>query len=89
MKFSKAELRATFEKMRPHRAIWPGTFDEAMRLPLVVSVLHTMTAHPGSLTWWLAQQEPPHLRPSPIPHFRKPASSLDWKQRASGEKDND
>jgi hypothetical protein len=77
MRFTDDQLRATFDAMRPHRENWPATFEEARRLPLVRSILESMTLHPGALARWLAQ------------HQKAASVSLDWKRRASGEKESD
>lgn len=78
MKFTNDELRATFDQMKPHRPGWPSTFDEAQRLPLVHAILESMTARPGALRWWLEKHE---RVTSPV--------KLDWRRRASGEKESD
>lgn len=92
MKPTNEELRATFEKMRPHRANWPGSFDEALRLPLIPSILLFMTKHPRALALWLEGQRDvsvPQHQPRPFRQFTKPLPALDWKRRASGEKESD
>ncbi len=82
-----ATLEALFQLEAPHRPHWPGDWDTAQRMPLIMALLRTMASHPSAARAVPAKAAPAPRAPRQL-HLQA-APTFDGKRAAANDRDDD